>query len=76
MEYTMKLARVKANLTQREIASKMHISRDKYRKLEENPEKATIEEALNFCAIVKLPLDEVIFTAENSTLSRVKLSYA
>lgn len=75
MEYTMKLARIKANLTQQQIADKMHICRDKYRKLEENPEKATIEEALSFCSIVNLPLDEVIFTAENSTLSRIKLNY-
>nr|DAE90070.1 MAG TPA: hypothetical protein [Caudoviricetes sp.] len=76
MEYTMELARLNAKLTQREVADRMHICRDKYRKLEKNPEKVTIEEALSFCSIVGLPLDEVIFSSDNSTLSRVKLKYA
>lgn len=74
MSYTMKMARIKAELTQEEVAEKMHICRDKYRKLEANPEKVTIEEALAFCQIVNLPLDDIIFLPNDSTLSGVTLN--
>ena len=64
--YTVRQARRLAEKTQREMARSMGISRDTYRKIELNPEVATIEQAQNISRIVGIPMDKIIF-ARNST---------
>ena len=45
MNFTVKQARVLANATQKEMAEYLGISRSTYIKIENNPGKATIEQA-------------------------------
>lgn len=66
MTYTVRQARRLAERTQREMAHSMGISRDTYRKIELNPEIATIEQAKSISRIVGIPMDKIIF-ARNST---------
>ena len=69
-QFTVKQARQFAGKTQKQIAEEMGVCRDKYRKLEENPEEFTIKNALKFAAITHLSIDDISFV-KNSTLSRV-----
>lgn len=69
-KYTVKQARLLAGLTQKEMAEHMSVHRDTYRKIEINPELATIEQARLFAQIVGRPMDDIIF-ARDSTQSRV-----
>lgn len=64
--YTVKQARQVAGYSQQAIAKEMDIDVGTYRRIEENPDKASVENAKKFCAIVGLPLDRVFFIA-NST---------
>ena len=45
MGFTVKQARQYAGFTQREMAEKLGISRDTYRKIEQSPEDATVATA-------------------------------
>ena len=49
MIYTVKQARQLAGKTQSEMANLMGISRDIYRKIELNPDKATVAQVKMFC---------------------------
>lgn len=69
-QFTVKQARQYAGKTQKEMADKMGVCRDKYRKLEENPEEFTIKNALRFSEITCLSIDDISFS-KNSTLSRI-----
>ena len=62
----MKQARQYSGLTQEEIAEKMDMHRDTYRKLETNPEKATVEQARLFSQIVGIGLDQIFFAGEST----------
>lgn len=64
--YTVKQARQLAGYSQQAIASKMDIDVGTYRRIEENPDKSSVENAKKFCAIVGLPIDCIFFTP-NST---------
>lgn len=66
MGFSVKQARQYAGYTQADIAHKMGISRDVYRRLEANPEKTTIELAKKFSAIVGIDIDQIFF-ANDST---------
>lgn len=66
MGFTVKQARQYAGYTQQEMARALGISRDVYRKLEQSPEKTTIELAKKFSATVGIDIDQIFF-ASNST---------
>ena len=66
MGFSVKQARQYAGLTQVEVAQKLGISRDSYRKIEASPETASISMAKKFSEIVGIPIDQIFF-AENST---------
>ncbi len=68
-QITVKAARISANLTQKQVAKELDICSDTYRKLENNPEKFTIEQAKVFSKITDVQLDDIFFGV-NSTLSR------
>lgn len=67
--YTVKQARQLAGLTQGQVAEQMGVNVDTYRKIEANPECATVERARRFCEIVGMSFDSIFFT-RNSTESR------
>ena len=66
MGFTLKQARQYAGYTQREMANILGISRDVYRKIEQHPEKTSIELAKKFSAVVGIGIDQIFF-ADNST---------
>ena len=66
MGFTLKQARQYAGYTQREMADILGISRDVYRKIEQHPEKTSIELAKKFSAVVGIGIDQIFF-ADNST---------
>lgn len=61
MIYTVKLARVAKGLKQVEMAEKMGVSRDTYRKIEKNPEEATVAQAKQIAEITGIPATEIFF---------------
>ncbi len=65
MMYTVKLARIAAGLTQVQMAEKMGVSRDVYRKIELNPECATIAQAKQVAAITNTPIDVIFHCGGN-----------
>lgn len=66
MGFTIKQARQYAGYTQREMAEKLGVSRDVYRKIEHFPEKTSIELAKKFSAAVGISIDQIFFDS-NST---------
>ena len=65
MTYTVKLARVSAGLTQVQMAEKMGVSRDTYRRIELNPDCATIAQARQVASITNVPIDAIFRCSEN-----------
>ena len=61
MSLSVKQARLMSEKTQAQVAKKMGICVQTYRKLEESPKKMTIEQAKLFCVAVDRGLDELIF---------------
>lgn len=59
MGFTVKQARQYAGFTQREMAEKLGISRDTYRKIEQSPEDATIATAKRISEVVGIPIDQI-----------------
>lgn len=59
MMYTVKLARIATGLTQVQMAEKMGISRDTYRKIEKDPEEATVAQAKQIAEITGIPVGEI-----------------
>lgn len=66
MGFSVKQARLYAGFTQVEVAEKLGISRDSYRKIELSPETASVAIAKKFSEVVGIPIDQIFF-AENST---------
>lgn len=64
--FTVKQARLFCGLTQQEMAKKMGINRDTYRKIELKPEKATITQGKQIAAITNIEFDAIFF-GTNST---------
>lgn len=58
---SVKQARIITDKTQRQIAAEMGVSRDVYRRIEKNPETATIEQAKRFCRATGFDLDRIFF---------------
>lgn len=61
MSLSIKQARLLSEKSQSEVAEKMGICVQTYRKLEENPQKMTMAQAKLFCAAVDREIDELIF---------------
>ncbi len=70
MLVTIKQARLLANLTQEEMAHKMGVNVDTYRRIEKDPEKSSIANAKKICDIVGLSIEDIFF-GQQSTLSRL-----
>lgn len=66
MSFSVKQARHYAGYTQSEIAEKLGISRDSYRKIEKNPEIATVRIAKKISEVTQIPIDQIFFV-NNST---------
>ena len=70
MHFSVKQARLLKALRQEDVAKKLKIHVQTYRKIEQNPDLATIEQAKKFAEIVEIPYDKIFF-ANNSTKSRI-----
>lgn len=57
--FTVKQARQYAGFTQREMAEKLGVSRDTYRKIEMSPEDATVAIAKKISEVVGIPIDQI-----------------
>lgn len=66
MGFTIKQARQYAGFTQTEIAERLGISRDVYRRIELNPGSTPVDLAQKFCQVVGIGIDQIFFT-KNST---------
>jgi DNA-binding XRE family transcriptional regulator len=66
MSLSIKQARLMKDLRQTELAEKLGIHVQTYRKIEQNPELATIMQAKKISEIVNIPYDQIFFS-ENST---------
>ena len=67
MMISIKAARIDKGFTQREIANKLNICRDTYRKIELHPEKATIKQAKEISNLLGVAYDDLIFLQQSST---------
>lgn len=70
-EWSIELARKRAGLTQEEMADKLRMSRNSYRKYENGEVIFRTDKAWEFSQIVDLPFDQIIFFKPNYTLSVV-----
>lgn len=61
MSLTVKQARQFANLTQDKMAEELGMHVQTYRKIEENPGRATIEQAKTISKITGVNLDDIFF---------------
>lgn len=64
MTYSVKQARQYAGLTQCQMAEKLRVSRDSYRNIEKNPERATIKQAKEISAITGIGVDSIFFAGD------------
>jgi len=64
--FSVKQARQYAGFTQLEMAKKLGVSRDTYRKIELSPETASVAIAKKISVIVGIPIDQIFF-AQSST---------
>ena len=61
MKLTLKQARLFKEKTQRQMAGTLNVHVDTYRKIERNPDYATIGQAKRISKIVGVPYDEIFF---------------
>ena len=61
MGFSVKQARQYAGFTQLEMAKKLGVSRDTYRKIELDPETASVALAKKISVIVGIPIDQIFF---------------
>lgn len=62
MELTVKQARQFKDKTQRQMANLLDIHVDTYRKIERNPDFATVGQAKKISEIVGVPYDKIFFS--------------
>lgn len=62
MGFSVKQARQYAGYTQKEMAEKLGVSRDTYRKIELFPETASVALAKKISEVVDIPIDQIFFT--------------
>ena len=63
MVISIKAARITRNITQREVAKALNVHRDTYRKIELNPDTATIEQAKKISKLLDVSYDELFFAS-------------
>lgn len=68
---TIRQARIMKEIPQSYMAKGLNICKDTYRKIERNPEKATIEQGIKIASLLNMDIDDLIFIAPDSTLSRI-----
>lgn len=61
--FTVKQARVLAGMTQAEMAVRLGVCLQTYRKLEAHPERMSMLQAKAFCQSVARPIDSISFFA-------------
>lgn len=66
---TVRQARMFRDLSQQQVADALNVNVDTYRRIERNPQKATIEMAIKFCSVVNMKMDDIFF-GNNSTFGR------
>ena len=71
MALTIRQARMMKEISQSVMAERLNICRDTYRKIEQHPEKATIEQGFQIASLLGVDVDDLIFIAPDSTLSRL-----
>lgn len=69
MQFSPKMARQFAGLTQVEMAEKLGISRDTYRRIEAHPETATISQGKMIAEVTGVSFDTIFLAA---TLQKVE----
>lgn len=69
MEWTLKQYRLAKEVTQEKMAAALNVHVQTYRKIEANPEKATIEQGKKICGVLGIPYDAIFFGC-NSSLTR------
>lgn len=69
MIFSLKQARLIKGLTQKEVAEKLGVNRDTYRRLEKYPDETTIKQAKQLSEILDMSYDFIFFN-DNSTFSR------
>lgn len=70
MILTIRQARLVKGITQRDMAEKLNVHVQTYRKMEEHPDNITIGDAKIICGYLGMSYDQIFFDY-NSTLSRV-----
>jgi len=73
MIFSLKQARLIKGLTQKEVAEKLGVNRDTYRRLEKYPDETTIKQAKQLSEILDMSYDFIFFN-DNSTFSRYENS--
>ena len=68
MNYSVKQSRYIAGMTQMQMAEKMGVSRDTYRKIEANPDSATIAQGKKIAKITGIAFESIFLS---STLQKV-----
>ncbi|MGQ0419115.1 helix-turn-helix transcriptional regulator [Bacillus sp. HC-Mk] len=69
MILTMRQARLVKGITQQEMAIKLNVHVDTYRKMEKNPDEVTIGNAKKISNLLGFSYDQIFFN-DYSTLSR------
>lgn len=69
----MKQARLLRGFKQKEIADRLNVHVQTYRKMEKHPDSITIGQAKEICRILNLSCDYIFFN-QDSTFSRFKES--
>lgn len=59
MSTSLREARKDRGITLQAVADALHMSRQTYAKLEENPEKMTIKQAVDACGFIGVDIDDV-----------------
>ena len=62
MPMTLKKARLINEKTQQEMADAIGVYIDTYRKMEENPERVTIEKAKKIASFLGMSVNDIFFT--------------
>lgn len=66
MPYTVKQARMLADKSQRDCAEALGVCEQTYRKIENNPEDATIKQAMKLSMFLGIPYDDISFVTDSN----------
>lgn len=61
IKWTIKLCRIKTELTQEEMAKKLGVSKEAYQKYETGANMMRVDTAIRFSEITGIPFDSIIF---------------